>query len=371
MSGTSPSPPIACQDTLLGLTSTSARQGSDGSAAAAASTPSAPRETAIATTRPPSTSGRSASRRTAAAKRSSGTDAIAAAASSSLIQQAASAANPRAASVSARPTWDANPPSEPPKQATAGQPPSGAGPGGSTSRPRGRSTRRAPRRAPATPATARPCAGSRRPTPPLDVTPRTVTRHGSDGGTKSSGVTSGSTKRIAAIGASSAGADQSPVGRCGRGEVEHARPGAVNRGPARQARPNRSSPRPRRAPRPRRRRPARPRGTARRACSSRETSSANGGRRDIGRARPLHGGPRRSGRLPLSTSADRFSNHGGKSPDAKPPTRGRRRAAPSSRGSRAGRRHRGASRRRRRRAGSPTRPSSPRTPRPTARSCRG
>ena len=93
-----PSPPIACQDTLLGLTSTRPRQGSDGSVTAAASTPrrrARPPSPRPGCRRPP---GWSASRRTAPAKRSSGTDAIAAAASSSLIQHAASAANPRAAS---------------------------------------------------------------------------------------------------------------------------------------------------------------------------------------------------------------------------------------------------------------------------------
>jgi hypothetical protein len=158
---------------------------------------------------------------------------------------------------------------------------------------------------------------------PLSTSPTstcTVTRHGADGGTKSSGVTSGSTKRIAAIGASSEGSDQSPSSGAVTERSSTPVAGAVNAAAARQARPNRSSP-------PTATCTAAPAGNPRTTTGNGSsclltagTSRASGAAATSGGLGRCAAGCGASAVSRWSTSADRFSNHGGKSPDAKPPT---------------------------------------------------
>ena len=128
--GTSPPPPIACHVTLLGLTSTSA-VGWASPAAAAARTPSEPREIAVAPTRAGSTAAWPARRSSAVREPLQRHLRTAVAASSSVIHEAASATRPREASAAASPSWESDPPSEPPKHATAASPSPAAASAGS------------------------------------------------------------------------------------------------------------------------------------------------------------------------------------------------------------------------------------------------
>lgn len=213
----------------------------------------------------------------------------------------AEASNPRLA------RCESSPPSEPPKQTTAGHPTRGASPAGVASRPWRPSTSTSTIGAPATRATVR-----RTVRPAAEAS--TVTSHGS-GGTNSAG-TCGDENRMAHSGAAASARVQSPpVESSWRGSSAPVSSGPPKRASARHCAPSRSV-----APVRTSTSPVAPPTVTTNGSSWRLRSGTP--RRSTASVTSGSGGVAvETGESPSSraeTAADRFSNQGGKTPETRP-----------------------------------------------------